>query len=299
MSAPLRHILSQREVIASLGRAAITSLTSRAHKTPLPALPGPWIEADLPPRPTALVDDYIRHVGGDVAWYRGVLPPHFFPQWGFPLVARALAPLPYPLTRAVNAGCRFEVRAPLPRSERLSVRARLESIDDDGRRALVTTRIITGTQSAPEALIADMRALVPLARGKADDKGAPPKARPTVPEGAREIASFDLGKDAGFDFAKLTGDFNPIHWIAPYARAAGFASTILHGFATLARAVEALNRAVFAGEPSRLSWVDVRFTRPLVLPARVGVYLGPEESLFVGDAPAGRAYLEGRFCTSG
>ena len=37
-----------------------------------------------------LIRDYIRHVGGDPAWYRGRVPPHFFPQWGFPLGARAL-----------------------------------------------------------------------------------------------------------------------------------------------------------------------------------------------------------------
>ena len=40
---------------------------------------------------------------------------------------------------------------------------------------------------------------------------------------------------------------------------------------------------------------DVKFTRPLTLPARVGVYVTDDRSVFVGDAPSGPAYLTGRF----
>ena len=45
------------------------------------------------------------------------------------------------------------------------------------------------------------------------------------------------------DFAKLTGDFNPIHWVPAYARASGFRSCILHGFATMSYAMEAIRSA--------------------------------------------------------
>ena len=38
----------------------------------------------------------------------------------------------------------------------------------------------------------------------------------------------------------------------------------------------------------------MRFTRPLVLPARVGVYVRGDK-VWVGDAPGGGAYLEGTF----
>jgi hypothetical protein len=190
----------------------------------------------------------------------------------------------------MNAGCRLEIHAPLPAAEPLLVRARLESVDDDGKRAILVQRVVTGTRSAPEALVADMRAFVPLAKKEPGAK----KAAATLPTDLKEIAFLGIPADAGLDFAKLTGDFNPVHWLAPYARASGFRSCILHGFSTLARALEALNRRVFAGDPSRLRTVDVRFTGPLVLPARVGVYLNGD-ALYVGDAPGGRAYLEGRF----
>jgi acyl dehydratase len=115
--------------------------------------------------------------------------------------------------------------------------------------------------------------------------------------GARELQYWRVGSDAGMAFAVLTGDFNPVHWMRPYARALGFKSKILHGFATLARALEGLNRALYAGAVDRIRTVDVRFTRPLCLPARVGLYLDGD-TFMVGDAPGGPAYLVGTLVSS-
>jgi hypothetical protein len=293
MAVSIKHVLEQGPVLRALGEAAIASLRPPRGTSTAPGTPGPWIEATLPPRSPSLLRDYVRHVGGDPSWYRGHVPAHLFPQWGFPLAARTLVGLPYPLTKVLNAGCRIEQRAPLPAGEPLLVRARLESIDDDGRRAILVQRVITGTRSAEDALIADMRVFVPLGRRSDGDRD---KARPAVPAAARELSFLRIGPQAGLDFAKLTGDFNPIHWLLPYARAAGLRSTILHGFATLARAIEAMNRALFAGDPARLRSIDVRFTRPLLLPAKVGVYV-MGDGIWVGDAASGGAYLEGRFTT--
>ena len=149
-------------------------------------------------------------------------------------------------------------------------------------------------------MVTHVYAFVPLS-SKKDEKpagGAPKKKAPPprVPEDAREIAFWNIPVSAGLDFAKLTGDFNPIHWIPPAARAAGFKNVILHGFATLARAIEGMNRALFAGDPSRLATIDVRFTRPLVLPAKVGLYVRGDE-IFVGSAKGGPANLVGTFTT--
>jgi MaoC like domain len=293
---PLHHALDQGPMIRALGGVARAAL-SPPRRGPRPETPGPWIEAEIPPRSDDLVRDYLRHVGGDPTLYRGLVPPHLFPQWGFPFALRTLVGLPYPYARAVNAGCRIDVRAPLPAGEPLVVRARLASIDDDGRRAVLEQTLVTGTRRVPEAMTAELRVHIPLG-GKRPDGPRPDRARPSVPPSARSIATLEVGRRAGLDFALLTGDFNPIHWIRPWARIAGFRSTILHGFATLARACEALVGGPFQGDPNRLRSVDVRFTKPLVLPATISVYTGADGGLWVGGSPGGDAYLEGRFDTT-
>lgn len=304
MSVSPKFVLQQGPVMAAMGRTALAALKQRVTgdaKAAPPPLPGPEVTATLPPRPPELVRAYLRHVGGDPAAYKGTLPPHLWPQWGFGPASRTLVGIPYPLLKVLNGGCRLEMRAPLPAGEPLTVRARLEDIDDNGRRAVLHQRVVTSTPSAPEALIAHLYAIVPLGRGGEKNDGAPPakKERPRVPPDAEELAYFRLGRDAGLDFAKLTGDFNPVHWVPAYARASGFRGVILHGFATMARAMEGLVRARFAGDPHALAVVDVRFTRPLLLPARVGLYEAPAEdggrAIFVGDAPGGPAYLTGTY----
>lgn len=295
----VRHVLRQGRVVATMGETVLRSLLQRLDlAAPAPGeliLPGPEMSAQVAPLDGRLVSDYLRHVGGDPRAYHGMVPAHLFPQWSFPVLARTLRTLPFPLLKVVNGGCRLEMKAPLPAATPLEVRARLETVDDDGHRALLRQRVVTGPRSMPDAVSAEIFAVVPSALPRvAGTAERSRQDRARVPIAARELARWCLGADAGLTFATLTGDFNPIHWSRRYARLQGFAHPILHGFATLARAFEGLNRALFAGATDRMRVVDVRFTRPLGLPAAVGLYL-EGSSFFVGDAPGGPAYLVGSF----
>ncbi len=299
MALPTKHIIHQGPVLASLGGTVIAALRQKLSGKPgaTPVTPGPEITTTIPPRPKDLVRDYVRHVGGDPSAYRKVIPAHLFPQWGFPLAAQTLKGLPYPLARVLNGGCRMEINEPLPAGKPLRVRVRLEDIDDNGRRAVLKQRVITGTDDCPDALVSYLYAIVPLgSKGKDKPKGPKKKKKEPkrVPARAREIAYWRIPADAGLAFAMLTGDFNPVHWVRPYARMFGFRSTILHGFSTMARAVEGLQRTAFAGSIRELKTFDVQFTKPLILPAKVGLYVD-DDHLYVGDAPGGSAYLVGGF----
>jgi acyl dehydratase len=290
---PVRHVLQQGPVLAALVRGVAGR---RSVGREGPAVPGPWHHATIPPRPAALVHDYVRHVGGEPASYPKLLPPHLFPQWVFPLQARALEGVPYPLQKVLNGGCRIEVRAPLPADRPLVVATRLDAIDDDGRRAVLHFLATTGPEDEPEALVVRLQAVVPLATSAGDkrDDADRKKERARVPTDARELAQWKLGARAGLEFAILTGDFNPVHWVPPYARAFGFRSVILHGFSTMARTFEGLRHGLRAS-PRVL---DVRFTRPLALPARVGLFTRAHDGVrevFVGDAAGAPAYLRGTY----
>lgn len=299
----LRHLVSQRKVIVAMARMAGEDLLAgdsrRADADG--SLPGPSLIERVPAPSRALVRDYVRAVGGDPATYlgqdRATLPPHLFPQWCVPLAARALCGLPYRVTRMLNAGCRLVVNAALPLDAELTVRARLVGVEDDGRRALLHQRVITGTPAAPEALVADLYEVVPSVRpASSGARSDANKSVVTVPATARELAVLRVRPRDGLAFSLLTGDFNPVHWLRPYARAFGFSGPILHGFALMARTMEALARALYAGDVRRISVFDVRFARPLPLGVEVGLYLDANgRSIFAADAPGGRPYLFGSF----
>ena len=293
MGVSWRHALSQGPMLVTLLRTGSQSAWNRFRKAPIQgggAL-GVTIEKTLPPRPVELIRDYVRHLGGDPAWYKGTVPPHLFPQWGIPMLALTMRNQPYDLTRVLNGGCKMEVNAPMPADESIQVRSWLDEVDDNGKRAIFHQRLVSGTASQPDALDCHVTAFLPRTRKST----APGKPKPCVPKNARQLARWRLKAESGLDFALLTGDFNPIHWLAPYARLAGFSSTILHGFAIMGRAVESLNRVLWSGAPDRLKTLEIRFRRPLVLPAEVGLYIGLENDLYVGSAPEGPANLSGCF----
>jgi acyl dehydratase len=281
-------------MLGSFARTAFVALKNASgqfNKAPV-EVPGPTVSARIPARPADLVRDYVRHVGGDPAWYGGQVPAHLFPQWVFPSQVRGIEGLPYPIHRVLNGGTRLQMNAPLPLGEPYELNVQLLDIDDNGRRAVVHQRAITSTSTHAEAVVADMYLIFPLGGGDKSVKRN--DDRPRVPTLAKEIARWKLGTNIGLEFAKLTGDFNPIHWIPLAARANGFRNVINHGFSTMARAVEGLNRSLFCGDVSRLEAIDLKFTKPLVLPAKIGLYV-EDDRVFVGDAPGGPAYLVGTY----
>lgn len=307
------HLYEQRKVVAAvLDTAARAVWRSRNHGTPRAPAPlgGPELSQRVTAPSRALVRDYARFVGApaDAYAHPSSVPAHMFPQWTFPLAARTLRPVPYPLARILNAGCRLEINASVPASSQLTVRARLVGVEDDGRRALIHQRIETDTPEHRSAIVADLYAVAPHGSPGANGRAGRAKREPgdrgdaeRVPPEARELARFHFGPRAGLAFAFLTGDFNPVHWVGPFARAVGFATPILHGFAMMARTMEGLGRALFAGATSQIRVLDVKFKRPLPLGQGVDVGLYGDHrdprQFYLATAPGSQAYLLGRFET--
>lgn len=304
MSVPSKHILHQGPVIGAFLQSAVgiakQNLFPASRPTTTPPVPGPIFENTTRPLPDGLLHDYIQEVGGETSWYRGIVPAHLFPQWVFALSQKTLAGLPYPIEKVMNGGCRLEINGAIPRGEALISTAQLSNLDDNGKRVVITQKMTSGTEAHPELINAYFYPIVPLSqKGASGDKKQKqkPKTPRIVPENAREITRWTFGPKAGMNFAKLTGDFNPIHWIDGYARAFGFRGVIIHGFATMAYAIEGLNRNLFGGDVSRLAVFDAQFTKPLHYPANVGLFVDDQGGVFVGDAPGGAAYLMGTYET--
>jgi hypothetical protein len=282
-----RHLIEQRGMLRSLGTVAADSVLDRLRSSArsAPEAPGPWRSTRVAAPSAALITDFLRHVGASPADYADVVPPPLFPQWGLSAALASLRGLGFPLIKMLNGGCRLHSNAALRRGEPLIVRARLQSVDRDERRTVLCQRVITEQAGTPGALVADVYGII-----RAANAGRSEKARDVVPAWAKKLEDWQLGREVGLEFALLTGDFNPLHWLRPYARAFGFRSTILHGFAAMARAYVGLERALPA---ARLRTLDVRFVKPLVLPASTALTVDGSR-VFVGDI--GEApYLTGNF----
>ncbi len=74
-----------------------------------------------------------------------------------------------------------------------------------------------------------------------------------------------LTRDALVRYAGASGDFNPIHYRDDFAESVGLPGVIAHGMLTMGVAVQDV--AVWAGSSAAIADYQVKFTRPVPVPA--------------------------------
>lgn len=111
-----------------------------------------------------------------------------------------------------------------------------------------------------------------------EEKPADAFPRPTEGAGTRHLprAEWSVAEDTGRRYARVAGDWNPIHQNALLAKPFGFPRAIVHGTWSLARCLAALEgeRAL----PSLPRVTTARFRKPVLLPSRVRFDAGVRES---------------------
>lgn len=109
-----------------------------------------------------------------------------------------------------------------------------------------------------------------------------------------------IAPDQTYRYAEASGDVNPIHLDANFARMAGLPGIIVHGLCTMAFCSKAVIETVCASDPRRLLRLRVRFVRP-VLPGQTistriwSAKQTPERNKFDFETvnPNGRAVIRG------
>lgn len=293
MSRYWRHVAEQRAGLGALlglvGTTVVRGVGERWYKhEPRTPLLGTSVRRKVVLPDSSLQRDFVRFCGGETGRYTGFTPPHLFSQWVLPVVLRFAERLPYAPLAVVNLGCDLKIHKPLPASGRVDVQCTLTHLDVNDERAKVTLALATLFNNEAH-LTSDLHLLARLGKPTG---GASKREREQVFVGAsaRELSRRYVRADAGFEFAQLTGDFNPIHWSAAYAQMVGFRSCILHGFGSMSLAVEALVGARLCGDWQAIRRVNARFLAPLTLPRSVGVFWD-DGVLAVGDAVRGPAFM--------
>jgi acyl dehydratase len=235
---------------------------------------------------------------GDVAAYakvcgfalRDSLPSTYPHVLAFPLHMKVMADgrFPFGAIGLVHLENRIVQRRPLAVGEELTIRVRPTKLlpHPKGRTFTIVTEVGAGAETAWEGVSTFLR------RGKGGNETVAPQPFTTVPEETPASAEWRLDGGLGRRYAGVSGDRNPIHMHALAAKPLGFPAAIAHGMWTKARCLAALESRL----PNAFA-VDVRFRKPILLPAKVefaSADFDDEIAFTVRDAKHNTPHLDGR-----
>jgi acyl dehydratase len=209
---------------------------------------------------------------------RDELPVTYPHVLAFPLGLELMADREFPFSALglVHIANRIEVVRPIDAGSRLDLRvwaADLEPHERGTRFALHTEAVVAG-----DAVWRERSTYLRRERG---GSGASSWSPPPVK------AVWDVPADTGRRYARVSGDWNPIHLSRVSARLFGQRGAIAHGMWTLARCLAGLE-----GVLPRSGVVDVRFRRPVAVPGRLG-FAWDGGSFWVWDLQSGACCVAG------
>jgi acyl dehydratase len=236
---------------------------------------------------------------------RDHLPPTYPHVLAFPLHMAVMAngSFPFGAVGLVHLENRIVQRRPLGIGEELTVRVRPTKLlpHPKGRTFTLVTEVRTGNELAWESVSTMLRRGGDGKGAAAPGKRGQPRPRAddfaTVPTDTPASAEWRLDGGLGRRYASVSGDRNPIHMHALAAKPLGFPCAIAHGMWTKARCLAALESRL----PDAFA-VDVRFRKPVLLPARVefaseeigGGPSNDEIAFTVRDSKRKTTHLDGR-----
>jgi acyl dehydratase len=260
----------------------------------LPFVPGGG--GEIPELDLAL--EGVRADAADVAAYakacgfalRDSLPVTYPHVLAFPLHMAVMADggFPFGAVGLVHVENRIEQQRRIGIDEELTIRVRPTKLEPHpkGQTFSLLTEVTVGDEKVWESTSTMLR------RGKGDAKARGEKSFAPLPADTPAGAEWKLDSGLGRRYASVSGDRNPIHMHSLTAKPLGFPGAIAHGMWTKARCLAALDSRL----PDAFA-VDVRFRKPILLPARVefaSAAEGEEIAFAVRDARKHTPHLDGR-----
>nr|WP_300151290.1 MaoC/PaaZ C-terminal domain-containing protein [Propionicimonas sp.] len=217
------------------------------------------------PQELARLADYDRVCGFPLT---DRVPPTWLHVLTFPLHVHLLSgsDSTVRLAGVVHVANRMRLHRPVEVAERLDLAVQVTDLRPHPRGALLD---LVGEVRVADEVVWD-GASTYLAPG-ASVPGTPDVTERRPNEARPPIATWRLPAGLGRDYRRVSGDPNPIHTSRLAAKAFGFARPIIHGMWTHARLLAALAPRL----PDTYT-VDAAFTRPILLPAKVGAWWHPD-----------------------
>lgn len=213
--------------------------------------------------------------GGDLArtGAEGPLPPTYPALWETALALELLAAgdFPLPSRGLIHVESETFHLRPLRADDRPRCRVELDRVEEhpQGLRLSLLSRDWSGNGQLCRESRLELLARAARASGARARREELHRSSDAAPGSWEEVEGWDLPSGQGRRYARVSGDFNPIHLWAWSSRPFGFHRPVLHGFCLEAMVAHALVRRRMGGEPDALRRLRISFRRPLLLPARV------------------------------
>jgi len=211
------------------------------------------------------------------------LPATYPHVLAFPMAFRLMSrrDFPFPVVGLVHLANRIEVLRPIGAGEPLDLSVQAADLREHprGRQLDVVAAASVGDEVVWRGVSTYLRREVKPSGARRE----PEQAEPPTPS-----ARWRLTPRVGSDYARVSGDHNPIHTSRLGARLFGFARPIAHGMWSKARCLAALE-----GRLPDAYTVDVAFKQPVYLPSTVAFAAAPEWVFTLHSAKSGKPHLVG------
>ena len=261
-------------------------LSKRARPAPTTA-PGPLLSAfTLPGIDAAHLARYAAALGFDASFATGAVPLTY---WYLPVQRAHMATMlsdefPYRLAGMVHVENELVAHAAAPpnglHNAPIVLSTRIEILPPTGSGAVYCALATEGSANGVRLFTCTSKYLA--VRGQRSGKARP--ATPPAQQGS-VIDSWTLAPSSGRAYARVSGDWNPIHLTRWSARLMGLPAPIIHGMHSVARTCAALETAA----ARHVNAISVRFTAPLTLGSTAVLRTGSEPgryALYCGEVLA-------------
>jgi hypothetical protein len=253
-------------------------LSKRAH----PVTPGA-IEALRSAFTLAALDRHeIERYGAALGFTPGAVP---LTWWYLPVQRAHMATLlsdafPWRLAGIVHVENTLSAHAPAPPDTPLVLATRIDILPPTASGAVYCDLETVVSAHGERILTCTSKYLAVRGQRSGKARGEPP---PVVPGAV--IDSWTLSPSSGRAYARVSGDWNPIHLTRWSAGLMGLPAPIIHGMHTLGRTCAALEKTT----GRRVEAISVRFTAPVPLGETAVLTQGAQPDryvLFCGGVPA-------------
>ena len=172
------------------------------------------------------------------------------------------------LTKVLHGEHYFKIAKPLPESAKLSNTIKIQDVLDKGKGMVILMEIESRDETGEVVAVNQSSIFVVGSGGFGGPRSSAHSIESSqVPDRPADCSAEFLTSTDQAALYRMSGDLNPLHISPEFAAFGGFSTPILHGLCSLGISVRQILQHFANNDPTQLSAVKVRFSKP-VLPGQ-------------------------------